>query len=145
MSVWRKVNIKFEDDWWHCWEWTGMKDKDGYGLMKISNIRYRCHRIVYELIYGLIPEGLYILHSCNNSSCCNPNHLRSGTQQENVKQMDDERRRIGNNKLKEKDVIEIRRKYKENIYTQEQLAKEYNIKQPEISRIILNKLWKKIK
>lgn len=54
---------------------------------------YRAHRVAYILTKGDIPDGLLILHSCGNRRCCNPAHLRQGTQSENVKQEWDQYRK----------------------------------------------------
>lgn len=45
------------------------------------------HRWVYEEMFGEIPDGMVILHSCDNSLCINPEHLSAGTQKENVHDM----------------------------------------------------------
>lgn len=63
-----------------CIEWTGGKDKDGYGQIRGR----RPHRVSYELAYGEIPEGFMVLHSCNNPACINPEHLRVGTHLDNM-------------------------------------------------------------
>ncbi len=146
-DFWKKVDIKGEDD---CWEWLGGRNHH-YGLFQMNMKVYRTHRLSYEFTYGSIPEGLYVLHSCNNPPCCNPKHLRLGTHIDNMKQMDkDGRRRClilfgdesRHHKLTEKHVGEIKEKYSTGYYTQQQLAGEYNITQSNISHIITGKLWK---
>ena len=78
---WEKVNEKGPDD---CWEWTAGKNTRGYGQFKILPSKPAlAHRVSYELHKGEIPKGLHVLHSCNNASCVNPNHLRVGTAKEN--------------------------------------------------------------
>ena len=42
-----------------------------------------------------IPEGKIILHSCDNPSCVNPNHLRVGTWGENMQDRSDRMRNVG--------------------------------------------------
>ena len=82
---WSKVDIKEKDD---CWIWTAGTVKGGYGLFGCQ-----AHRIAYTLSVGPIPEGLEVLHKCDNPPCCNPNHLFTGTQQDNIKDMDSKGRR----------------------------------------------------
>lgn len=87
---WDKVNRKVGD----CWEWLGCFDTAGYGLIKESNgsrnchKTYKAHRLSYMLFYGLIPDGLCILHKCNNTKCVNPEHLYAGTKLQNAHDRD---------------------------------------------------------
>lgn len=62
-----------------CWIWTGTKSDKGYG--KVSG--KKAHRTVYEIEFGVIPDGLHVLHKCDNKSCVNPNHLYLGTESDN--------------------------------------------------------------
>lgn len=67
-----------------CWNWTGNKDKDGYGSLRSLTTQIRAHRLSYEMHNGAIPDGHVVRHSCHNPSCVNPGHLLTGTQQDNV-------------------------------------------------------------
>ena len=42
---------------------------------------------MWQLKKGDIPDGVKVLHSCDNPGCVNPNHLLLGTQQENMDDM----------------------------------------------------------
>jgi len=147
-DVWKKIDIKSGDDWWRCWEWLGSKYKDGYGRIKINQLSYLAHRLVYEQIYGNIPIGLYVCHTCNNPSCCNPNHLYGGTSKDNMNQKVREGRQakgkqcFSNVKLTDEEVLKIRRLYSIKEYTQRKLGEIFGVCQAEISMIVNNKKWK---
>lgn len=87
---WSKVAFAREDE---CWEWQGVRDRKGYGVFnqkKASKILAEgsaAHRIAYTLEVDIIPEGLSVLHSCDNPPCVNPAHLRTGTLSDNMLDM----------------------------------------------------------
>lgn len=76
---WAKVN-KAGD----CWEWTGARHPQGYGLIKTMTGMSRAHRVSFELNNGAIPAGLMVRHRCDNPGCVNPKHLITGTALDNV-------------------------------------------------------------
>jgi HNH endonuclease len=88
---WSKVNRGHPDD---CWLWTAKarlgrtRTFPGYGsILGIVNGKRRpCYsnRVAWELTYGPIPDGLFVLHRCDVSLCCNPLHLFLGTQATNL-------------------------------------------------------------
>ena len=70
-----------------CLVWTGAKVFGGYGQFKIKQVWWRTHRYSYTYYVGDIPEGLLVLHSCDNPPCVLPSHLRVGTQADNMAEM----------------------------------------------------------
>lgn len=78
VRFWSKVN-KTES----CWLWTGSKHSSGYGYISIDGKLTLTHRVSYELLVGLIPEGLVLDHSCHVRNCVNPSHLEPVTIEEN--------------------------------------------------------------
>lgn len=101
-----------------CWEWQGAKDGWGYGTIGVRELGpSRAHRVAYVLTHGPIPDGLVIMHSCDNPPCCNPAHLSLGTHQDNMTDRDAKGRRppppLGEDNwvatISNKDVLEIRR------------------------------------
>jgi hypothetical protein len=76
-----KVAIRAGDE---CWEWQGSKLKAGYGQTRVGTTKMLAHRAMYLHTVGPIPDGMVVMHACDNPPCCNPNHLRLGTHQDNV-------------------------------------------------------------
>lgn len=82
---WGKVEVRGDDE---CWPWIAKaRHHKGYGVMRISSMGRNivASRISCFIAHGEPPEGLKnSLHSCDNPPCCNPAHLRWGTQKHNV-------------------------------------------------------------
>ena len=70
-----------------CWEVRGGKHPAGYGKVSHNNVTTSTHRLAYEAWVGPIPEGLLIRHRCDNPPCINPDHLETGTLQDNARDM----------------------------------------------------------
>lgn len=94
-----------------CWLWTSYCLRDGYGLFDVLKKKYRAHRVSWILIHQAQPEeGVFILHSCDNPKCVNPDHLRPGDAADNARDAV-ERGRVGwqmKPKLTESDVAAIK-------------------------------------
>jgi hypothetical protein len=67
-----------------CWEWTGSRASNGYGMVGDSGKLRQVHRVAYEIFVGPIPAGMSIDHLCRNRRCVSAEHLEAVTTRENV-------------------------------------------------------------
>lgn len=96
---WKQVDRRAPDE---CWPWTAKSRITGYGVIGRGGRdegKVLSHRCAWELTNGPIPEGeghhgTVVMHTCDNRLCCNPAHLRLGSQAENVRDMDAKERRV---------------------------------------------------
>lgn len=93
-SFWEKVNKTKT-----CWIWTASKDACGYGLHAKKFNTTRAHRISYILKYGEFDQKLKVLHICDTPECVRPDHLKLGTQQDNMIDMVSKNRHYKQNNL----------------------------------------------
>lgn len=136
-----------------CWEWRGSVNSVwGYGRYLFKGTVRKPHRLAWFLIKGEWPQ-MMLLHSCDNRICVNPDHLREGTQKENVGDAVERNRNPkgethGQAKVTEEDVKEIRQRYqrynRKGGDTQASLAREFGVSQSVISKIILRESWKHV-
>jgi HNH endonuclease len=82
---WSKVDRRGPDQ---CWPWCAAVNEKGYGRLTAGRgVNLKAHRVAYEQAKGSIPEGMSVLHHCDNPPCCNPNHLFVGTAKDNTDDM----------------------------------------------------------
>lgn len=90
--------------------WDKALNKKGYGKRKYKGKDWKAHRAAWDEEIGPIPDGMFVLHKCDNPSCVNVNHLFLGTNYDNIKDMINKRRDnfFGAKKLNKDQVKEIR-------------------------------------
>ncbi len=75
-----------------CIEWWGARRGNGYGQVTSRAGNLLAHRAIWTECFGEIPTGMYVLHTCDNRLCVNPNHLYVGTHADNMRDMRERRR-----------------------------------------------------
>ena len=146
---WSKVDIRGADE---CWEWQA-STRHGYGQFGVgtrATLRVEiASRFAYELANGTIPEGLAVCHTCDNPPCVNPAHLYTGTQADNVADMDAKGRRgihkpigehNGSAKLTESDVHSIREMLADGA-TFAAVGRTFGVTSNQISNIHKGRAW----
>lgn len=140
-----RFHTKYEKKESGCWEWTGGKDKGGYGYYR-SPLDAKAHRFSAR-IHGLDMSQPVVRHICNNPACVCPDHLATGTFQDNSNDKVKLNRQPmgithGRSKLTEQQIKEIRAKYVPWIYSTTALAKEYGVSHVLINSIVRKKSWR---
>ena len=129
----------------HCWRWKGAwggraREKRPYYMA--GGKRTFAYRWVWELVHGPIPDGMIVLHSCDNGGwpigCCNPDHMHLGSHQQNMDEMTD-RERHG---LPRTAVTAIRRLLEQGD-TQQSVAEKFGVSRETVSAIATGRVYKR--
>lgn len=131
-----------------CWLWTGAKNDQGYGQIKGNRKLIYAHRYSLYLKTGIFPK-LFVLHLCDVPHCVNPDHLREGSQQENMTDAVNKGRhaigsRNGHAKLSESLVVAVWNRL-EGGEKQASIARSLNISSSAISHMVNGNTWRHVK
>jgi hypothetical protein len=137
-----------------CWGWSGSINNSGYGYFSCKGIQKAAHRYSYEKNIGPIPDGLWVLHKCDNPKCNNPEHLFLGDNSANTKDAYSKGRRqkipiefmrrgkeSHLSKLTEEEVICIKKLLSQG-RTNTEIARLFGVTHGNISCIKLGQTWK---
>lgn len=131
-----------------CLEWSKGRHRDGYGEIAIDGKLWLAHRAIWTAIKGPLPEGVQVLHRCDNPCCIEIDHLFSGTQLDNMADMKAKGRRKnrgigsgnGRAKLTEsqiKDIVLLA-----GCRSQSEIGYLFGVSQSMVSLIQLGQAWK---
>jgi hypothetical protein len=141
---WSRVDVLDHDS---CWLWRDAVTDQGYGRIKLLGKDRRAHRVAFYLSGGRCTAAApLVLHSCDTPSCCNPLHLRAGTDAENGADKS-ERGRVPKHKgernpaarLTDEQVATIRERFKGQRGQAAALAREFGCSPSNISYIVRGK------
>lgn len=135
----RRFETKFIKTDQGCWYWAGALDQRGYGFLKYKCKRIRAHRFSWTIYKDEIPEGMLVLHKCNNKRCVNPEHLYIGDDSDNLQDALACKDRRGQ-ALSGDDVRNIRRMLRDEIKGK-LIAWIYQVTPSNVSCIKNNKIW----
>lgn len=157
---WEKVTRNGKE----CWTWTAAL-RGGYGVFFDGKKMRQAHQVSWEFTNGYIPDGLFVLHKCDNPPCVNPDHLFLGTQVDNIRDRDNKGRAPrGENhythvrgesvwtiredacnfaKVSKADVRVIRYQFAHGKPVGE-LAERFGVVKRTISRIVTRQTWKHV-
>lgn len=135
-----------------CWTWGRSKNRKGYGNVGLFEggrwSSQLAHRMAWYIHTGEKPGDSLVMHTCDNPGCCNPDHLRLGTNSDNMADMVSKgraRRPVGAinpaAKLTAGDVDEIRRLYSLGGFTHADLAEMFDMGKSQIGNITSGRGW----
>ena len=143
-NFWRKVNKNGPNG---CWVWTAATKQAGYGMIGFKTKLCLAHRLSWELHNGPIPNGLCVLHKCDNPPCVNPNHLFLGSRKDNNLDKIKKGRspnlkgsNSGRAVLIESQILEIRELLKTDL-TQQEIGNLYGVSRSTIKEIKCGSNW----
>lgn len=130
-----------------CIEYPGYKNKRGYGQLTRNGKSDRAHRLAWAEKHGPIPDGLCVLHKCDNPPCVNVEHLFLGTRADNIADMHKKGRARkargvshGNSVFSNEDIRRIREAHLFGA-RQVDLAAAYGVHQTAISAVTRRRWW----
>lgn len=126
-----------------CWECRSAPDTGSLGYCRIrrGDQKLYVHRIAFEISHGPIPPGMHVLHKCDNPRCCNPNHLKLGTANDNMADKAAKGRQRG--KLTAAEVVEIDKLLRSDT-PHAKIARKFNISELSVRNIAWGVTWSRL-
>jgi len=131
-----------------CHEWTASFGNSGYGQFYFNYQKFSAHRKAYELYHGAIPEGMFVLHRCDNKKCVNPEHLFLGAHKENMQDKTAKGRQIKGSGIEQAvltdpQVVQIKQRLRQgDVHTR--IAKDFGVSRATISMISNGTNWRHV-
>lgn len=149
-----------------CIEWQGWRTRDGYGLTDMPGSpgrRTAASRATWMLAYGPIPEGMWVLHRCDNPPCVNLEHLFLGTPKDNAQDRAAKGRSAHNSpnvtgeanprailsRAQAREIVDLHRREGQKLYgrprvglTRAEIAVRFHVSKPTVDAILSGRNWK---
>lgn len=125
----------------------GATTHNGYGTVRSNGRYHRAHRRAWELVCGKIPEGMFVLHKCDNRKCCNPFHLSLGTARDNTQDMMEKGRgvfRTGAGNGRTVLTADQARAIREDDRTYQAIASDYGVTTGAVGAIKRGNSWRHV-
>lgn len=137
---WKKVDKRGPGG---CWNWEASQVGKGYGGFFFREKGQRAHRVSWILAFGEIPDGLKVLHHCDNRLCVNPRHLFLGTDADNARDRTEKGRTPhGENHYRSILTADAVREIRQSRATKANLATRYGVSADAIARVQRRFNWK---
>lgn len=139
-----------------CKRAASVHPRTGYGRCYVQGKRVRAHRAAWVEAYGPIPEGMWVLHRCDNRACIEPTHLFLGTAQDNTDDMVSKGRLVTHDyagprgtrhpgaKLTDDKVRAIRRLYASGEWSQKGIGEMFGVSAMLVNGIVNGKRWRHV-
>lgn len=133
-----------------CWQWTDYLSP--YGVFRVNGKARGAHRFAWELANGHIPDGVFVLHKCDNPGCVNPAHMFLGTHSDNMADKVKKGRQShhatwgskhGLSVLKDDDIQKIHSLASTTSNTE--IARRFGVSRMQVWRILTGKQWRRAK
>lgn len=143
LAFWERVAKGGEAE---CWPWLRGRAKKGYGVISHERKQVRASHLAWILSHEEIPDGMLVLHRCDNPPCCNPAHLFLGTIGDNMRDRNTKGRQAkgeatGAAKLTAEKVSVIRQRLAAGD-SQSDLGRDFGVSTTAIRHIKNGKNWR---
>lgn len=136
-----------------CSIWPRSLYRNGYGQATLRGRKTGAHRLAWTIANGNVPDGLCVLHRCDNRACINVEHLFLGTKRDNTQDMIAKGRLVIGKRLRgeqarhakmtEAGVRQVRAQFDAGI-SMRALARQTGLSRPAIRAICKRETWKHV-
>ena len=136
-----------------CWIWTAAQNSKGYGYYWNGGNDPAAHRLAAIDAKGPIPNGQWVLHTCDTRNCVKREHLYFGNHQDNMDDMRLRGRGRWNPQKGESNVMSkltaaqvrlMRTLYAGGGHSYSSLATAFDVSNGHVATIITRKAWEHV-